>query len=57
MKVQYDGPNQAKNNGRVSFYDISNMDVYQLDLQTEKHRLNKGGEPPAEPVPPVNLPV
>lgn len=36
MKVQYNCPNQAKNNGWVSIYNISNMNIYQLDLGEKK---------------------
>lgn len=38
MKVQYYYPNQAKNNGWVSLYDIGNMNIDELNLEKKKGR-------------------
>lgn len=35
VKMQYNCPNEAKNNGWVSIYNISNMNIYELDLKNK----------------------
>ncbi len=37
LEIQDDGPNQAKDYGRLSIHNIRGIDIHQLDLKTKYH--------------------